>query len=84
MAHAVNIIVTEVNRWDICRVEAMLYMGKNNKSRVSKCTAAMLTGFLSLEKKKLIFNINLYFQIMVECTFLDYIMGGCQLNFTVS
>lgn len=21
---------------------------------------------------------------MVECTFLDYIMGGCQLNFTVS
>ena len=24
------------------------------------------------------------FQITVECTFLDYIMGGCQLNFTVS
>lgn len=23
-------------------------------------------------------------QITVECTFLDYIMGGCQLNFTVS
>lgn len=23
-------------------------------------------------------------QVTVECTFLDYIMGGCQLNFTVS
>ncbi|XP_010566454.1 PREDICTED: copine-3 isoform X3 [Haliaeetus leucocephalus] len=23
-------------------------------------------------------------EILVECTFLDYIMGGCQLNFTVS
>ena len=22
-------------------------------------------------------------EITVECTFLDYIMGGCQLNFTV-
>lgn len=27
---------------------------------------------------------NIYFQTVKEYTFLDYIMGGCQINFTVS
>lgn len=54
---------------------------------VKKCKVLwvkiLLSYFLAPEFEEMLITVT-YSQVVKEYTFLDYIMGGCQINFTVS
>lgn len=64
------------------RAKVVICMSKDKKSETSEVIPTIFI-VLPFKKKKKLLSI-FCFQIIVECTFLDYVMGGCQLNFTVS
>lgn len=44
----------------------------------------ILHGYQMFVRVLHVVSVHICFQIVKEYTFLDYIMGGCQINFTVS